>query len=285
MKVTRILGKGLFWIFILAILLCPVVMIFELSEQEMEAYKPPKSPVILDYAYGDVKQVHRGDLNEFVAVSGSYTCKEYGYMELNYKDASAIRWEVNNGEVVSEGQVLGYYNGKAVKSTHTGRIREMQTYGEDSYIQFQLFSPVVLECALDDTALRTLQRSNELKTAEGNVVTVAYCAPIRNADGTTTVHLSVDGTSGTYGTAEKALRVYTGRTYSGVLMVDADCVYQRADRDDETWYVRSVSQNGVFLDELVVQIGYSDGETVCVTGVPEGTYLDSGYKFVLEGGQ
>ena len=76
MKTLKLLGKTLFWILILGILLCPVYLIFQLSEAEMAEYKTPPPPVILDSAYGEICQASRGDLEEFVTVSGSYVCRD-----------------------------------------------------------------------------------------------------------------------------------------------------------------------------------------------------------------
>jgi len=222
-------------------------------------------------------------LEEFVTVSGTYVCRDLTYMELDYKDCSLIRWEVDIGDTVLEGQCLGYYKTEPVVSTVTGRIRNIQAYGTDCYIQLQLFSPTVLECHVSEQVLSTLLRSTGLTTQTGEQVEVLSCAPIPNPDGTTTIQLSVTGTEGSYGTTQE-LQLYTGRSYTGVLLLDEDCVYRKSTEEDR-WYVRRVTQDGVFINEAEVRIGYSDGSKICVSGnIQEGDFFDSGYKYVLAGG-
>ena len=47
--------------------------------------------------------------------------------------------------------------------------------------------------------------------------------------------------------------------------------------------MRQVSAQGLYMTELEVEIGYSNGDTVCVSGIAEGTFYDSGYKAVVGG--
>ena len=282
MKALKLLGKTVFWILILGILLCPVYLIFQLSGAEMAEYETPPPPVILDSAYGEVKPAYRGDLEEFVTVSGSYVCKEYAYMELNYRDPSMIRWEVSEGDVIFQDQVLGYYKGDPVISTVTGVISQIQAYGTEAHIQVKLLAPTVLECRVDDAVLRSLLRSEGLRTEDGSVVVLTYASPIKNSDGTTTITLTT-GTEDTYGSSVQDLILYTGRVYTGVLMLDMDCVYQKEPGEGQPWYVRRVSADGIYQDEVEVELGYSSGDIVCVTGVNEGDWFDSGYKQVLAG--
>ncbi len=284
MKFLKFLGKTLLWLLILAILVCPVYLIFRLSTQELAQYETPPPPVILDSAYGDICPAYRGDLHEFVTIDGQYVCHDYGYMELEYKDPSAIRWEVSVGDMIVQDQLLGYYKGEPVNATVTGIISAMQTYGTDAYIQVQLIAPTILECQVDDADLRAIRRGEALTTEEGDAVTLLYEAPLKNADGTTTIQLSIAGEEGRYGATVEDLAIYTGRVYTGVLMVDSRCVYQRQQGEGEPWYVRKVTQDGIVINEVEVQVGYDDGKYICVTGVNEGEFFDAGYKSVLAGG-
>lgn len=285
MKLLKFLGKTLFWLLILAILVCPIYLIFQLSTQELAQYETPPPPVILDSAYGDISQAYRGDLREFVTIDGQYVCHDYGYMELDYKDPSVIRWEVAVGDMVVQDQLLGYHKGEPVNATMTGIISAMQTYGTDAYIQIRLIAPTILECQVEDADLRAIRRGEALKTNSGAAVTLLYESPLKNADGTTTIHLSIEGEEGLYGAAVEELAIYTGRVYTGVLMVDSRCVYQRQPGEDQPWYVRQVTMDGIVIGEVEVEVGYDDGSYICVTGVNEGDYFDAGYKSVLAGGE
>ena len=284
MKFLKFLGKTLLWLLILAILVCPIYLIFRLSAQELAQYETPPPPVILDSAYGDICPAYRGDLHEFVTLNGEFVCHDYAYMELDYKDPSLIRWEVSPGELITPEQVLGWYKDEPVISSVTGMISSMQTYGQDAYIQVRCIAPTVLECRVEDSVLRALRRGETLTTGDGMGVSLLYTAPMKNPDGSTTIRLSVEGEEGAYGQQMEELTVYTGRVYTGVLMVDSRCVYQRQHGEGEPWYVRQVSVDGIVLQEVEVQVGYNDGKYVCVTGVNEGEFFDAGYKSVLAGG-
>ena len=76
--------------------------------------------------------------------------------------------------------------------------------------------------------------------------------------------------------------IYTGRVYPNVLVIDVDCVYRKYS-DTDTWYVRQVDAHGVFIAEREVQIGYANEDVVCISGISEDVYIDSGYKAVVEG--
>ena len=82
---------------------------------------------------------------------------------------------------------------------------------------------------------------------------------------------------------EQDLRLYTGRIYRSVLMLDADCVYQKESGEEQPWYVRQVTPEGTFLREIEVCVGYRDGSRVCVTRIEEGTWYDAGYKALMAG--
>ena len=105
----------------------------------------------------------------------------------------------------------------------------------------------------------------------------------KNTDGTTTVHLSIDSEQYTCGQEVRELRFYTGRVYSKTLVLPEKCVYQKEVGEGQPWYARMVDENGVLIAELPVQIGYTNGEVVCVSGIEEGAWFDSGYKAVIGG--
>jgi len=283
MKILRYIGKVFFWLLILALLVTPIWMLFQLSQMELAQYAPEAPPVILDSAYGEIMVAQRGDLEEFVRVSGEYVSDTYVYMELDYKDNSLIRWEVSPGDLVLQGQKLGTYKDEAVIASATGIITQIRDYGEDSYLQLQSIHPVVLECQVNDQTLSSMEQSQSLATQDGAAVQILYRSPVKNPNGTTTVRLSIENTDDCYGMFEQDLRLYTGRIYRGVLMLDADCVYQKESGEEQPWYVRQVTPEGTFLREIEVGIGYSDGSRVCVTGIEEGTWYDAGYKALMAG--
>ena len=70
MKVIKIISKCIFWVLILALLLSPLALIYELSNREMEQYKMPDPPQFVQTSYGTVVQAERRDMAETESVSG-----------------------------------------------------------------------------------------------------------------------------------------------------------------------------------------------------------------------
>lgn len=277
------IAKGLFWLLIIALLMAPLWLIFRISDAEMQEYATPTAPLLQETAIGAVVQAKRQDISEYVTVAGDFTSSAYAYMELDHKTAGNTRWTVGMGDEIQEGQTIGTYKGNAVTATLSGIIVEMNTYSTDAYIRVQLLEPVELRCRVEDRVLSMLRRSETLTTARGEAVTLAYASRQKNPDGTTDIRLSIDTDRYTYGQQVERLEILTGRVYSRTVVLPVDCVYQKETGEDKPWYARLVTESGLFLAELEVQIGYSNSDMVCVSGVSEGDWFDSGYKAIMGG--
>lgn len=287
MKFLKGLLKCLFWLLILALLVAPLGLIYQISSAEMLEYQTPTVPDLRESAYGTVVQARREDVQEYVTVSGSFVSQSFAYMDLTQRDPSLIRWLVEEGDEIQQGQVLGTYRGEDVVSELSGILEERNTYNpENAYLRVRLLEPLLLECRIPDQTLKALKRTDAaLTTADGRDVRLEYTALTKNDDGTTTVRLAIDGVDYAYGQEQKELRLLTGRVYSQALVLEAKCVYQKEPGENNPWYVRRVTKEGYFVQERKVGIGYSNGELICVTGVSEGDYFDSGYKAIVEGGR
>ena len=284
MKALKILLRCVFWLLILALMSAPVYLITLVSQDEIASYEPPEPPELIETAVGGIHQCTRGDVSVYFTVSGSFTSSTYAYQELSYKNLDRTRWYVHAGQEIQEGQVLGVLKGEDILAEYSGILMEMNTYGADPYLRIQLLEPVELECRVNDRVLSMLRRSQSLKTQDEETVTLVYASRQKNADGTTNVRITIDTNRYTYGQYLAELNVFTGQIYQQVLRLPESCVYQKEPGEDEPWYARQVTENGRFLRETEVEIGYSDGYWVTVTGVGEGDYFDSGYKSVVEGG-
>lgn len=283
MKILKSILTGAFWLLILSLLAAPLAIIWQISQREMEAYATPEVPILRETAVGELAQARRQDVQEYVILSGSFTGVETAYQELSSRQAGAIRWLVGISDEVQEGQVLGTYKGQEILSEVTGILEEVDTYSTAPYLRFRLFSPVVLECDVTDKVLSMLSRETELSTENGELVQLVYASRQKNPDGTTRIQLSIETNRFTYGQSIRDLRVMTGMVYRKTLVLPVGCVYQKTEGEQEPWYVRQVTEDGIFIGELQVQIAYSNGEQVCVSGVEEGTWYDSGYKAVAGG--
>lgn len=275
--------KGLFtcafWLLIIALMVAPLYLIFEISQAEMAKYQTPEAPVLREVSIGTVVQATRADVAEYITVSGSVTSTTYVYQELDYKYSGEIRWYVTTGGEIQEGQVLGTYRGEDIVAENTGIIDQMNT----AYIRVRLFTPVEFQCRVDDRTLSILKRSDDMITSNGAAVSLIFASSMKNADGTTNVRLYIDSDQYTFGQVLSDLQIMTGRVFSRTIVLPASCVYQKVVGADEPWYVRQVTENGIFITETEVKIGYSNGDVVCVSGISEGTYYDSGYKAVAGG--
>lgn len=283
MRFIKGLFTCIFWLLIIALMVAPLYLIYEISQAEMAEYQTPEAPVLREVSIGDVVQATRDDVAEYITVSGSFISNTYVYQELDYKYPSEIRWHVSTGDEIQEGQVLGTYRGKDVVSEATGIIDQMNAYSSDAYLRIRLFTPVELECRVDDRTLSVLKRSEALATVDGSAVSLVFASSMKNADGTTNVRLSIETEKYTFGQELQELQIMTGRVYQQTIVLPADCVYQKTPGDNEPWYVRQVTENGIYIMEIEVQLGYTNGDLVCVSGITEGTYYDSGYKAVAGG--
>ena len=284
MKALKILLRCVFWLLILALMAAPVYLITLVSQDEIASYEPPAPPELIETAVGGIHQCTRGDVSVYFTVSGSFTSSTYAYQELSYKNLDRTRWYVHSGQEIQEGQVLGVLKGEEILAEYSGILMEMNTYGTDPYLRIQLLEPVELECRVNDRVLSMLRRSQSLKTQEEEAVSLVYASRQKNADGTTNVRITIDTNRYTYGQYLADLKIYTGQIYQQVLRLPQSCVYQKEQGEDEPWYARQVTETGVLVREVEIEIGYSDEYWVTVTGVGEGDYFDSGYKSVVEGG-
>ncbi len=284
MRVVKIIFKILFWCFIIFLLVLPIGLIAQISRQEMKNYEPPTAPVFREMAYGSIAQAYRTDVYEYFILSGTFLSHTYDYMEIDVPDPSLIRWDVNVGDEVQEGQVLGTYKGDPVVSTLSGILEERNSYGTDAYLKISLLEPLEMECSVSDSVLNLLKREDlELKTDNGEIVKLLWFSRIKNTDGTTNVKVSVDSDVYYYGQIVKELKVMTGNCYMQALVLDEDCIYQKTSGEEEPWYVRKVTSDGSFISEQQVGVGYQADGLVCVSGISEGEFFDAGYKAIVSG--
>lgn len=272
---------------VLALLfLLPVGALVIISKMEQAQYVAAENEQLQDMAYGKVYEVLRMDVEEFIEVSGSVISTKVSFMELKqYKEPYSIRFIVNVGDVVGEGDVIGYYQGKEVYSEVTGQIRMIDLGGEP-YIMFESFDHLAIEIACtDEYLLSVFQRSNaELTSADGVIYCVLKVDDASSVMGATKVWIAPEGDSTLiYGALVEDLRLYTGRVFPQSLIIEKTCVYSYP--GSEAKYVRTIDRNGVFISEVEVEVGFENGDYVSVSGIEEGTLCDSGYKAIVESGE
>ncbi len=284
MRFLKKLVGAIFWLLILALLIAPIGLIHLTAQEEMAQYAPPDPPLIVDVSLGKPVEAQTRDIQQSVMVSGTFVSGAYEYVELDYKKPGEIRWLKTVGEEIQVGELLGYYMDDPIYSEIAGVIEEVNTYSADPYLRVALFSPVILECNLDKTAVRALEKAPEtLITEYDEPVHMTYIAQRKNADGSATVRFSIESDFYRYGEAAEDLLIYTGVVYENAVSLPKDCVYSKTENGKEQFYVRRVTADGIFVEEMRVSILFEDTTYLCVSGIKDGQFFDSGYKAVAEG--
>ena len=271
----------LFCIVLVCLLILPVGMLYVISRDEQSQYRAEAVPAVEELAYGDTFSVTRRDIYETITVSGTVVSASELFMELNVQDPYGLRLMVSVGDVIRPGELIAYDGDKEVVSDSYGLIREI-SLGTDAYIRLYSLEDLALECYVNDTQRAVLERTSlELRDDQNAALTVLKIDDVYTGGNTTRVLLRYDMDGLRYGQTFEKLTLTTGKVYTQALVVRAECVYRKV--GSNSYFLRVVDQNGRFLSETEVQIGYTDGTYICVSGIEEGTLCDSGYKALVEG--
>jgi len=264
------------------LLVAPLVAIFLLSKEEVKQYEPQSVPPLVEKAYGEISPVKRIDISETVSVSGTFVSTKKFFMELpDLNNPNKMRILVEPGDEIIEGQLIGYSEDlyTEIRATASGIVLSINL-GDTSYITLESTADVALDCLVDNTALTVLKRNGlALTTQDGDKVKILSISRTQDEKGNTSVLLSVSG--GVYGQKVNDLQLQTGRVFNQTLVVDARCLFH-LNGDKKTWYVRTVDKNGNFLEDIEIKVSYTSMDYVAISGVPEGTLCDSGYKKIVE---
>jgi hypothetical protein len=282
MNIVKRIAKVFFWVLIIALLISPLGILYEISQREMAEYQVHALPALAQTSIGRVLQVTRQDVQEYFTVSGVFQSSESAYQPLTMENPGLIRWEVTSGDEIQAGQVMGTYNGENVVAQFSGIIEKINTGSADPYVKVKLLDKLVLEATVSKSTLAIIKRSMNMTTEAGESVRLTYTSNLKSANGDRRIQLTIDSEDYSYGTSVN-LKIYTGLSYPQVLVVHQDCVYQRNPGSDNPWYVRTVTKNGEVIGEQKVEIAFTMGNMVCISGVAEGTYCDAGYKDIVGG--
>lgn len=285
MKTLRKAIKPLMALLFVVLLSAPIVGLFVISQYEQRQYQPAAEVVLRDYAYGDICQVIRTDIEQRLTVSGTVVSTDVTFIELNqYERPDKIRFTIEYGQLVNAGDVIGYYNGDPVTATQSGIVKDISV-GEDSYIMLQSMDDLALKVpCYDETLLSALSADGlRLTSEEGLEFVVDKIDAAQDSTGAVNVYLTCENALLVYGKEYVDYALKTGRVFPQTLAVDERCVYSYAGSSKA--YVRTVDHDGVFVSEMEVTTGYTDGELICISGVDEGVLCDAGYKLAVEGGE
>lgn len=278
----RKLGKALIVIGLMLLLTAPLATIFMLSKAEIKKYEPQPVPPLVEKAYGEIHQVERMDISETIEVEGVFVSTKKIFMDLPWlQNPYNARMLVEFGDEIHEGQLIGYSEDlkTEIRATASGIVQNINL-GTSSYITLESLKDVALDCRVDEITLSVLSREGlEMTTQGGEKVKVLSVSKTQDEQGLTSVLLSVP--NGVYGKSVESLLLQTGRVFQQTLVIDASCVFH-LDGDSDRWAVRTVDDNGNYIDDVEVEVSYSDGNYIAVSGVPEGTLCDGGYQKIAE---
>ena len=264
----------------LGLLLAPIAGIYFLTELEMQQYSEVYVPPVVQKSYGSPMPVVRMDMREFINVSGDYVSIETFFMDLpELKNTYSARFLVETGDYIEAGMLIGYTEDgkKEIRATDAGVVREIHI-GNTSYIRMERNEALALRCSVKEELIKVLERNKlSLTDKDGQYVELLEVEKTMNSFGERFVYLKLP--SGVYGGEVKDLLLYTGKVYTGALVVPTKCLF-RLPGDEKTWYVRTVDEEGNALENVRVSTGFSDGEYTCITGLKEGELLDSGYAAI-----
>lgn len=154
--------------------------------------------------------------------------------------------------------------------------------GQNSYLVLEDVEDLAFSCDVSAKTLRLLTSAAATLTDEsGAPVELLDVSKRENPDGTTTLLLRMQG--GAYGRVDHGAKLFTGLVYTRALVVNRKCLFHLSG-DTSRWYVRVVTENGEVVGNAEVKIGFAAEDMVCVTGVEEGVWLDSGYAAIMGGG-
>ena len=275
----KVLTKAFYFVLV-CLLLMPVGLLYIISRNEQLQYQAETVPVVEELAYGDVVPIVRRDITETITISGTIVSASVFFAELNVSDPYNLRFLVAIGDVLHPGDVIAYDGSRKILSDCRGVIREIDL-GTAPYLRMDSLDDFALECYVNSTQRAILERESlKLTDENGSRLTVLKVDDICTDENLTRVLIKYDTDGLRYGQTFSELTLTTGKVYTQALVVNAECVYRKAGSD--SYFLRTVTQDGHFLSEAEVQIGYTDGTYICISGVEEGSFCDSGYKTLVE---
>lgn len=265
------------FLFFIILTSMPIFMLIKLSEKEMSQYVSNDTYQFKEVAYGAPCMVMRQDIQQYYMVSGIVTSDTYCYMNIENTLDKEIRTFVSVGDEIAKDEIIGYVGDKEILSLYDGIVEEISTYG-NAYIKVRSLEERVLTCMVDIDKSSKFKASNDLHLEDGSKVTVESVSNIAEGNQVKVV-FKIENIEYLYGQSVEELKIYTGKVYEDVLVIDASCVYQKSETGP--YFVRVLDDYGYFSEEIEVEIGFQNDDVVSILNIDEGTLCDSGYKSLL----
>ncbi len=274
---TMLIRLGIF-LFFAVLMILPVIMMIRLSDQEMSKYEVDTTFEFKEASYGEPKMVSRADVKMYYTFSGTVTSDTYKYIRFAESDTSTVTAVVGIGDEIFKDKVVAYIGDKAVKSEYDGIVEDIDLTPGGS-IKVRSFDNLKLTCYSDLSTINKIRECKDLQLENGKEVKIEEISNLV-VDNKVKIVFSIEDMDYLYGQEINYLKIYTGKVYSDVLVIDKNCVYTKP--EDNKKYVRVLDDNFYFVREEEVEIGFETEELVCVLNIDEDTICDSGYKEFVE---
>ena len=264
-------------IILLALILysIPIICIKFVSDDEIAEYKTNIKYDFKEKAYGSLVTPCRENIEEYYTISGEITSDKIHKINLPQETQEKITISIKEGEEVHCGDVIGKVGTNSIYASCNGIVKEI-CIGEESFVEVNAFYNLILKAYVDKSALRHFK--DVMYDEQGNKYKLVSKSN-QCTDMGIEVKFAMSKTDYNYGEKVEELNLYTGQTYSDILMINSNCVYQKPGGDQ--YYVRICDSNGVFKEECEVEVGFEYRDLISIVGIEENVYCDSGYKFVI----
>lgn len=260
-----------FLIFLICILVycIPLGAVIVISNSEIKKYDEDVDFDMAITAYGGIQQVMKMDIKEYYSVDVKVTSIEE--FTITCSNEANIACEV--GEEIHKNQTLANDKGNIVKADFNGYISNIDYDENQTIIKYNDFSKLVYEAYVDEDKFADFN-ANKFFNAEGKKITILEKSNMIE-EGKFKVWMTIPDKGAVYGKAIENYELYTGTVYKNALVVAKDCVYSV----DDKHYIRTVDENGLFLRDVEVNVGFENDEFICINGdeIEEGVCCDSGY--------
>lgn len=258
----------------------PLVAIYTISKHEISQYKTKVKDVFIEKAYGELISPIRSTVRENYIVSGEIISQTYKYIELPNNTATSYNLSVSVDDEIRSGQIVGYAGNLPVYANCNGIVKEI-IQEDKSLIKVLAFEELLLKVNVSKEIAQKFDCP--LVDDYGNTYSVVEKSN-QVVEGGIDVVFSITGNhSYNYGEKIKKLTLYTGREFKDVLTIDKSCIYTKPNNDGS--YVRVCNEKGEYINEQKIEMGFEVGNLACITGIDENVLCDSGYKYVVNGGE
>ena len=269
MKAGKIVLKLVGAVLLLAVLVLPLVALW-LNQTRTAEERRMLHPVLHEADKPAATRVMLQNVIESVRMKGTFVSGAEAYQELTYKDPGTIRWIAQPGDRILAGQVLGYYKGEELRAEYTGVLKECNPYSDRPYLCYALLEEPNLQCFITPQQARKLREAPDI-SSEVYDLQLLSVSNVQRADGTVAALFAVPGSIYKVGDSLE-LTVYTGLELKYQMVLPVSCIYQKTAGEDQPWYVYQITMQGEPIGEIEVELGYTDGEIVCINQLEMATY-------------